>query len=69
MPSNLSLLPAEEKNKIEIDKQAAYLVWQLKRGKALTDEVRIQREKLTDAKDQHWFDRSVEKYKRVMGFG
>lgn len=33
MSINLSLLPPSEKNKIELDKQASFLVWKLKQAK------------------------------------
>lgn len=67
MPVNLSLLPAEEKNKIEIDKQASFLVWQMKQAKVGPDEQYTQREKLKTIEEKEWFEQSVEKYKRVMG--
>lgn len=67
MPVNLSLLPVEEKNKIEIDKQASYLVWQLKQAKIGPNEMFTQREKLKKEDEKEWFEQSVAKYKRVMG--
>lgn len=67
MPINLSLLPAEEKNKIEIDKQASYLVWQLKQAKSGPNEVITQRDKLKNENEKTWFEQSIAKYKRIMG--
>ncbi|HCH3796869.1 TPA: DUF3283 family protein, partial [Vibrio parahaemolyticus] len=34
MSFNLSLLPPDEKNKIELDKQASFLVWKLREAKS-----------------------------------
>ncbi len=34
MSFNLSLLPSEEKNEVEIDKQASFLVWKIKQAQA-----------------------------------
>ncbi|WP_413282581.1 DUF3283 family protein [Vibrio sp. MA40-2] len=67
MPINLSLLTAEEKNKIEIDKQASYLVWQLKHAKVGFGEIATQRNKFKKPDEQTWFEQSVEKYKHIMG--
>ncbi|MFC1233561.1 MULTISPECIES: DUF3283 family protein [unclassified Vibrio] len=67
MPVNLSLLSVEEKNKIEIDKQASYLVWQLKQAKIGPNEMLIQREKLKNEDEKTCFEQSVAKYKRAMG--
>jgi hypothetical protein len=69
MPINLSLLPAEEKNKIEIDKQASYLVWQIKQAKAGPTEMLAHKDKLKSDDERSMFEQSVEKYKRVMGVG
>ncbi|WED29841.1 DUF3283 family protein [Vibrio sp. DW001] len=67
MPVNLSLLSVEEKNKIEIDKQASYLVWQLKQTKIGPNEMLIQRDKLKNEDEKICFEQSVAKYKRAMG--
>jgi hypothetical protein len=67
MPMNLSLLPFDEKNKIELDKQASYLVWQIKHAKVGPEEItaHIQGYRSEDSKDL--FLQSVDKYKRIMG--
>ena len=67
MPINLSLLAAEEKNKIEIEKQASYLVWQLKHAKAGVIEITAQRDKFKTQDEKTWFEQSVKKYKHIMG--
>ncbi|MBL4829812.1 MAG: DUF3283 family protein [Aliivibrio sp.] len=64
---NLSLLPAEEKNRIELDKQAAYAVWQVKNGKAGYELFSLEAGKLTVENECEFFKQSVEKYKRKMG--
>ncbi len=67
MSINLSLLPADEKNKIELDKQASFLVWKMKEAKAGPDEIDMAAAKIVDDSEREWFLQSVSKYKRVMG--
>lgn len=67
MSINLSLLPPGEKNKIELDKQASFLIWKLREAKATPDEIEQQATKILDEQEKAWFLQSVEKYKRVMG--
>ena len=67
MSINLSTLPPSEKNKIELDKQASFLVWKLREAKAMPDEIDQQAAKITDDAEKVSFLDSVEKYKRVMG--
>lgn len=67
MSINLSNLPADEKNLIELDKQASFLVWKLKQAKAGPEEIVEQRNKLASEQEIQSFDQSIEKYKRVMG--
>ncbi|RJX66213.1 DUF3283 family protein [Vibrio sinensis] len=67
MSINLSLLPPGEKNKIELDKQASFLIWKLREAKATPDEIDQQATKILDEQEKAWFLQSVEKYKRVMG--
>ncbi len=66
MSINLSNLPADEKNKVELDKQASFLVWKLKQAKAGPEEITEQRNKIGLEHEQLWFDQCVEKYKRMM---
>ncbi|WP_047042480.1 DUF3283 family protein [Vibrio mexicanus] len=67
MSINLSLLPADEKNKIELDKQASFLVWKLREAKGGPEEITEQLNKITDEQERIWFAQCIEKYKRVMG--
>ncbi|MCZ4293009.1 MULTISPECIES: DUF3283 family protein [Vibrio] len=67
MSINLSNLSASEKNKIELDKQASFLVWKLREAKAGPDEIDQTAAKITDDEEQASFLESVAKYKRVMG--
>ncbi|TFH92243.1 MULTISPECIES: DUF3283 family protein [Vibrio] len=67
MSINLSMLPASEKNKIELDKQASFLVWKLREAKAVPDEIDQQAAKIVDDAEKALFLESVDKYKRVMG--
>jgi hypothetical protein len=64
MSINLSLLPPDEKNKIELDKQASFLVWKMKQAKAGPDEITAALNKIRDEQEQAWFQQSVEKYKK-----
>ncbi|SDG82500.1 Protein of unknown function [Vibrio xiamenensis] len=67
MSINLSLLPADEKNRIELDKQASFLVWKLKQAKAGPEVIDAQLSKLIDESERECFVQSIDKYKRVMG--
>ncbi|ANS86893.1 DUF3283 family protein [Vibrio scophthalmi] len=67
MSVNLSLLPADEKNKVELDKQASFLVWKLREAKSGPEEIVQQANQLVDEAERTWFMQSVEKYKRMMG--
>ncbi|GLT16891.1 pyridoxamine 5'-phosphate oxidase [Vibrio zhanjiangensis] len=67
MSINLSTLPTKEKNKIELDKQASFLVWKLREAKASPDEVTHNADKIHDPDERQVFLDSVAKYKRVMG--
>ncbi|ANU39039.1 DUF3283 family protein [Vibrio scophthalmi] len=67
MSVNLSLLPADEKNKVELDKQASFLVWKLREAKSGPEEIVQQANQLVDEVERTWFMQSVEKYKRMMG--
>ena len=67
MSVNLSLLPASEKNKGELDKQASFLVWKLKEAKSGPEVIVQQANQLVDEAERTWFMQSVEKYKRMMG--
>ncbi len=67
MSINLSLLPADEKNRIELDKQASFLVWKLKQAKAGPEVIDAQLSKLTDDGERECFIQSIDKYKRLMG--
>ncbi len=67
MSFNLSLLPSDEKNKIEIDKQASFLVWKIKQAQAGPEALMEHRKTLKSEPECELFDQSVQKYKRVMG--
>ncbi|OEF28156.1 DUF3283 family protein [Vibrio rumoiensis] len=67
MSINLSLLPSAEKNKIELDKQASYAVWQLKQAKAGPDLLISEAEKIRNQGERDFFEQAIQKYKRIMG--
>lgn len=67
MSVNLSLLPPAEKNKIELDKQASYAVWQIKQAKAGPDLLLSEAQKIRDEDERIFFEQAVQKYKRMMG--
>ncbi|MDO6708883.1 DUF3283 family protein [Photobacterium sp. 1_MG-2023] len=64
---NLSLLSDSEKNRVELDKQAAYAVWQLKNGKAGPEIFLKEAENIADDDERDFYHQSVETYKRLMG--
>ncbi|WP_261817905.1 DUF3283 family protein [Vibrio gallicus] len=67
MSINLSTLPAEEKYRVELDKQASYLVWKVKHSQGTELEINEQRAKLSSEQHLEWFNESVEKYRQIMG--
>ncbi|GLQ76134.1 DUF3283 domain-containing protein [Vibrio sp. vnigr-6D03] len=67
MSFNLSLLPSEEKNEVEIDKQASFLVWKIKQAQAGPEVLVEHKSKLKLESEVELFEQSVAKYKRVMG--
>jgi hypothetical protein len=67
MSFNLAQRSAEDRNRIELDKQAAFVVWKLKQGKSGPEEILRQTEALRTAEEQAWFQQAIEKYKRTMG--
>jgi hypothetical protein len=67
MSYNLSLLPPSEKNKVELDKQASFVVWQMKEAKAGPEAIREQLERIQDETEKAWFEACVDKYKKMMG--
>lgn len=67
MSINLSLLPSIEKNKIELDKQASYAVWQLKQAKVGPEWLLTEAEKIRHEDERIFFEQAVQKYKRIMG--
>lgn len=67
MSFNLALLDVNEKNKIELDKQASFLIWKMKQAKGGPEEITKQLASLSSEQDKEWFQQSVDKYKRVMG--
>ena len=67
MSFNLALLDAKEKNKIELDKQASFIVWKMKQAKAGPEAISSQLKAIRSEEEREWFQSSVDKYKRVMG--
>ncbi|MFV0575014.1 MAG: DUF3283 family protein [Vibrio sp.] len=67
MAVNLSLLPPDEKNKIELDKQASYAVWQIKQAKAGPDLLINEAKKIRKDEERAFYEQAVQKYKRIMG--
>lgn len=67
MSFNLAELGVEEKNRIELDKQAAFLVWKLNQGKAGPEAIAKHLDSIRITEEKTWFQQCVEKYKKVMG--
>ncbi|ENQ8705017.1 DUF3283 family protein, partial [Vibrio harveyi] len=59
MSFNLSLLPPDEKNKVELDKQASFLVWKLKEAKSGPEVIDEQLSKINDADEKVFFQQAV----------
>lgn len=63
---NLSLLSDAEKNRIELDKQAAYAVWKVSNAKAGTEVFSELLNNIVDD-EREFFEQAVVKYKAQMG--
>ncbi|MCG7586923.1 DUF3283 family protein [Photobacterium sp. OFAV2-7] len=64
---NLTLLSDAEKNRVELDKQAAYAVWQVKNAKKGYEVFAELSNNIDDDDERDFFERSVSKYKSQMG--
>ena len=64
---NLAELDAEKKNQIELDKQAAFFVWQLKQSVIGPDVIIKYSQALRSENDKVCFEQSISKYKKQMG--
>ncbi|EOD81160.1 pyridoxamine 5-phosphate oxidase [Grimontia sp. AD028] len=67
MSHNLALLPPDEKQKIELDKQAAYSVWQVKNALAERSVLAQQARDISDENERAHFVDCVDKYSKIMG--
>ena len=67
MSLNLATLATSERNKIEREKQAAFLVWQLKQHKVGPETIQQQSALLKTDEERAWFDACIQKYKQQMG--
>ncbi|GAL35491.1 hypothetical protein JCM19240_338 [Vibrio maritimus] len=52
---------------MELDKQASFVVWQMKEAKAGPEAIREQLERIQDDAEKAWFEACVDKYKKIMG--
>ncbi|HIF9208300.1 TPA: DUF3283 family protein [Photobacterium damselae] len=64
---NLSLLSDAEKNRIELDKQAAYAVWKVSNAKAGPEVFSELLNNIVDDDEREFFEQTVVKYKAQMG--
>ncbi|PKF50737.1 DUF3283 family protein [Enterovibrio nigricans] len=67
MSYNLALLPPVDKQKIELDKQASYAVWQVKNSLADRSTLSAQAKAMSDEDERAHFINCVEKYSKKMG--
>ena len=61
MTYNISALPVEEQEKIEVDKAAAYAVWKQRNGDLASAELDVES---VDPKWRELFLSSIEKYRK-----
>lgn len=66
MSYNLAELDAKQKNRVELDKQAAFFVWQLKHSAIGPDVINKYSQALRSDDDKSCFEQSVNKYKKQM---
>ncbi|MGF1699579.1 DUF3283 family protein [Photobacterium makurazakiensis] len=64
---NLAQLSDAEKNRVELDKQAAYSVWQVKNAKKGYEVFAEIANNISDDDERDFFERAVTKYKMQMG--
>lgn len=62
---NLALLPSDEKQAIELDKQAAYDVWKVKNGEEPDFYLEQQKAKFTDPDQLAIYQQSLERYRAI----
>lgn len=67
MSHNLALLPPDEKQKIELDKQASYAVWQVKNALADKSTLAEQTRAIHDENERSHFVDCIDKYSKMMG--
>ncbi|MFD2178454.1 DUF3283 family protein [Veronia pacifica] len=67
MNHNLALLPSEQKQLVEIDKQAAYAVWQVKNGVADNTIFSQELKALRGISQQEHYQNCVARYQQKMG--
>ncbi|WP_325894487.1 DUF3283 family protein [Grimontia sp. NTOU-MAR1] len=67
MSHNLALLPPDKKQEIELDKQAAYSVWQVKNALAERSILAQQAKYISDDNERAHFVDCVDKYSKIMG--
>ena len=63
---NLALLPSDEKQAIELDKQAAYDVWKVRNGHEPEFYLEQQKIKISDAKQQSLYVNALDLYKTLI---
>lgn len=63
---NLALLPSDEKQAIELDKQAAYDVWKVRSGQEPEFYLEQQKIKISDAKQQSLYVNALDLYKTLI---
>ncbi|MCE0556958.1 MULTISPECIES: DUF3283 family protein [unclassified Motilimonas] len=63
---NLALLPADEKQAIELDKQAAYDVWKVRSGQEPEFYLEQQKAKMSDPEQLSRYQQAVDLYKTLI---
>ncbi|MCE2595279.1 DUF3283 family protein [Motilimonas cestriensis] len=63
---NLALLPADEKQAIELDKQAAYDVWKVRNGQEPEFYLEQQKAKMNDPEQLNSYLQAVDLYKTLI---
>lgn len=66
MNYNLALLTKEEKQKIELDKQASFTVWQIKHSFSDKKNLSQKIQTLSSDEEREYFIFCIEKYQTIM---
>ena len=66
LPATKGNLAEVEQRRAELEKQAAFLVWQIRESKAMPEQIETQANKISDSREREAFLDFINKYKQIM---